>query len=85
METQERRIIFMRGNNEILCDLPLDAYETGDIKETREILAKELNCRPEEIEVRITGTRDSRFDKGGTLNIQFIDAKAIRDFVKGNS
>ena len=85
METQERRIIFVRGNNEILCDLPLDAYETGDIKETKEILAKELNCGPEEIEVRITGVRDSRLDKGNTLKIQFFDSKTVRDFIKHRS
>ena len=85
METEERRIIFVRGDNEVLCDLPLNAYETGDIKETKEILAKELNCGPEEIEVRITGVRDSRLDKGNTLKNSLIDAKAIRDFIKHNS
>jgi len=55
METHERRIIFMHDNNEIICNLPFDAYAPGDIRKTKIMLAQERYCGPEEIHVRITG------------------------------
>ncbi len=54
METKDRYIIFIRGNDHIL-EVPLDGNEPGDIKEIRERLAQELQCSPQEIDVRITG------------------------------
>lgn len=57
-ELEDRRIIFMHGNNNVLCELPFSGYEPGDIKETKERLAQELNCSPKEIEVRITGLKE---------------------------
>ena len=54
METGNKHIIFIRDADCIL-ELPLDGYEPGDIKETRERLAQKLNCSPKDIEVRITG------------------------------
>ncbi|MBA4417232.1 MAG: hypothetical protein C0392_04885 [Syntrophus sp. (in: bacteria)] len=84
METKDRQIIFIHGNDHILCDLPLDAYEPGDIKETKEKLAKELQCKPEEIEVRITGIYDGRTVKGPTLKFKLIDGNTVKKFVKNN-
>jgi hypothetical protein len=54
METKDRYIIFVHNGNHVL-ELPFDSYEPGDIKETRERLAQELNCSPKNIEIRITG------------------------------
>jgi len=82
MEMKNRQIIFIHGNNHIICDLPLDAYEPGDIKETKERLAKELRCKPEEIEVRITGIHDGRTVKGPTLKFKLIDNLTVRKFIK---
>jgi hypothetical protein len=80
MATNDRRITFMRGDNTIICYLPLDAYEAGDIKETKERLAREMNCTPEEIEVRITGIEDGRTHKYSSLKIQLIDHAAVKRF-----
>ena len=55
METHERRIIFIHDNNEIICNLPFDTYMPGDIRKAKTMLAQERYCRPEEIDVRITG------------------------------
>ena len=58
METHERRIIFMHTNHQIICNLPFDAYAPGDIGKTKKMLAEEMYCAPEEIEVRIIGIRN---------------------------
>jgi hypothetical protein len=60
MEAQDRRIIFMIGGDNVLCELPLDEYVPGDISETKERLAEEMNCGTEQIEVRITGIRRAK-------------------------
>ena len=83
METKDRRIIFMLGDGNVICDLPLDAYEPGDIKETKEKLAKELGCTPDEIEVRITGLHTGRGEnKGPSLKLQLIDSNTVKKFIK---
>jgi len=83
METKDRRIIFMVGDGNVICDLPLDAYEPGDIKETKERLAIELGCSPDEIEVKITGLHTGRGgDKGPTLKLQLIDSNTVKKFIK---
>jgi hypothetical protein len=84
MDTEKRKITFTLRNN-IICDLPLDAYEPGDIQETKKILSGELGCRPDEIEITIIGTRDSRMDQTGTLRISLIDGKALKEFLKSKS
>jgi hypothetical protein len=76
----DRQIIFTYGQNNIVR--PLDAYEPGDIKETKTKLSRELNCSPEEITVRITGIHDGRIQKGSPLKIQLVDAIAIRNYIK---
>lgn len=81
MGKKERQIIFMFGADNILCRLPLDAYEPGSITKKKEMLAKEMNCSPEEVTVKITGIQDGRAtDKGPALNIQLIDRNTIKHF-----
>ena len=83
MDAKDRRIIFMLGEDNVICDLPLDAYEPGDIKETKEKLAAELGCTPEEIEVRITGLHTGRGEnKGPSLKLQLIDSNTVKKFIK---
>jgi hypothetical protein len=82
MKTKDRQIIFIHGNGHVIYDLPLDTYEPGDIKETKEKLAKDLRCKPEEIEVRITGIHDGRTFKGSSLKFKLIDSIAVKRFIK---
>ncbi len=63
LETNERRIVFIHGKDRVLLVMPLDGYEPGDIKEAREKLAEENQCKLEEIEVRITGVKDRKEKK----------------------
>jgi hypothetical protein len=74
------RIIFTYGNNMVV--VPLDVYEPGAIKETREKLSKQLNCRPEDIQIKITDIRDGGVCKGSSLKGTLVDTKAIRNFIK---
>ena len=80
MGTKERQIIFMLDADNIVYRVPLDTYESGDIRETKEVLAKKLGCSPEEIKVKITGARNGRPKKGPSLNIQLLDGETIRHF-----
>lgn len=83
MDAKDRRIIFMLGQDNVICDLPLDTYEPGDIKETKEKLAAELGCTPDEIEVRITGLHTGRGEnKGPSLKLQLIDSNTVKKFIK---
>ena len=82
METKDRRIFFILGGGDIICDLPLDAYEPGDIKETKERLAMELGCAPDAIEVKITGLHTGRGDKGPSLKLRLIDSNTVKKFIK---
>jgi hypothetical protein len=76
-ETEERLISFIRGNGNVLRTLPLDSYEPGDIKDTKEQLAEEFQCKPEEIEVRITGIRD-RMGRGPGVKLKLVDRGAAK-------
>ena len=80
MGTKERQIIFMTDIDNIVHRVPLDTYESGDIRGTKEALAKKLGCRPEEVKVKITGARNGRPKKGPSLNIQLMDRDTIRHF-----
>ncbi len=80
-DSEKRRIIFTLKDT-VICDLPLDAYEPGDIQETKEILSGERGCSPDDIEITITGSRDSRMDQTGTLKISLIDGKALKEYLK---
>jgi len=75
-DTRDRRIIFMHahGSDQILCDLPFESYEPGDIKETKERLAEELNCSPKEIEVRITGLKEQPDDKKNGPRLRIVNS-----------
>ncbi len=77
VETKERLILFIRGNDHVLLTLPLDTYEPGDIKETKEKLAEEFHCKIEEIAVRIIGIRD-RTDKGPAVKLRLVDGRALK-------
>jgi hypothetical protein len=79
MAPKDRRIIFMRGDT-LICDLPLDAYEAGDITETKEKLAQEMDCTPEEIEVRITGIEDGRIHRHPPQKITLVNPNIIKMF-----
>jgi hypothetical protein len=72
LETDERLILFIRDEDCVLLTLPLDAYEPGDIKEAREKLAEKFQCKPGEIEVRITGVKD-RADKERSAKLRLVD------------
>jgi hypothetical protein len=80
MGTKERQIIFMLDGDNVIHRVPLDTYESGDIRETKELLAKKLGCNPEDIKVKITGARNGKAKKGPSLNIQLIDGATIRHF-----
>jgi hypothetical protein len=80
MGSKERQIIFMLDNDNVIHRMPLDTYESGDIRETKELLAKQLACSPDEIKVRITGARNGKAKKGDSLNIQLVDGNMIRHF-----
>lgn len=54
METRNEFIIFMHDKDRVL-ELPFCGYRPGDIKRTKERLARELSCGIEDIEVRIIG------------------------------
>jgi hypothetical protein len=69
-ETNDRQIIFMHGVDRIL-EVPFDGYAPGDIKEARERLAKELDCNPRDIEVRVTGV--------SLVNLRVISGAASKD------
>jgi hypothetical protein len=80
MGTKERQIIFMLDVDNIIQRVPLDTYESGDIRETKEILAEKLGCSPDEIKVKITGARNGKPKNGASLNIQLVDGETIRHF-----
>jgi hypothetical protein len=82
MKTEERRIIFMIDENTVLCEVPLEVYEPGDIKETKERLAQEMHCTPEQIQIRITGVKGGKASKGSSLHYQLFDINTIRNFNK---
>ncbi len=54
----QRRILFITRDGSTIFDLPLEIYESGDIKKTKTRLVEELACEPEAIEVRIAGIKD---------------------------
>jgi len=54
-KTKEKLILFMIDNDTIIYRFPFEKYEPGDIKEMREKIAEELNCKPKEIRIKITG------------------------------
>jgi hypothetical protein len=80
MGSKERQIIFMLDSDNVIHRMPLDTYESGDIRETKEFLAKKLSCSPDEIKVKITGVRNGKPRKGDSLSIQLIDGNMIRHF-----
>ncbi len=80
MGTRERLIIFMLDGENVVHSMSLDEYESGDIRETKESLAKELACSPDEIKVRIIGARNGKPKKGPSLNIRLVDGDTIRHF-----
>ena len=80
MGTKERQIIFMLDGDNVIHRVPLDTYESGDIRETKELLAKKLACSPEDIKVKITGARNGKPKKDSSLNIQLLDGDTIRHF-----
>ena len=82
MDTRDRQIIFTLGDGNVICELALDVYEPGDIKDTKEKLARELGCTPEEIGVKITGLHTGKGDKGSTLKFQLIDSNTVKKFIK---
>jgi hypothetical protein len=53
MKAKERQILFIIDN--IIYHRPFDKYLPGDIKEMRKKIAKELDCDPEEIIIKIIG------------------------------
>jgi len=82
MKTEERRIIFILDENQVICEVPLEVYEPGDIKETKERLAHEMNRAPEEIQIRITGVKGGKGNKGSSLHYQLFDINTIRNLHK---
>jgi hypothetical protein len=81
---QERQIRFIHTNGTLIHDVSLDSYLPGDIQETRETLAKEMNCSVEDIRVKITGIRRGKAKKASSVCSQLIDGKALRDFFIGS-
>jgi|WetSurMetagenome_2_1015567.scaffolds.fasta_scaffold391959_1 hypothetical protein len=82
IETEERRIIFMLDEDNIICEMPLDNYEPGDIRDTKERLAHEINRAPEEIQIRIKGVKGGKASKGSALHFQLFDINTIRNLNK---
>jgi hypothetical protein len=82
MKTEERRIIFMLDDKNVICEVPLEVYEPGDIKETKERLAQEMHCTPEEIQIKITGVKGGKANKGSSLHYQLFDINTIRNLNK---
>jgi hypothetical protein len=77
---QERQIQFIHTNGTVVHDISLDTYTPGDIQETREILAQEMNCSVDDIRVKITGIRHGKAKKAPSVRSRLIDGKALRDF-----
>lgn len=72
----------MLDEDNVICEVSLDVYEPGDIKETKERLAQEMNCTPQEIQIRIMGVKGGKASKGSALHYQLLDINTIRNYNK---
>ena len=80
MGTKERQIIFLLDRDNVIHSMSLDEYESGDIRETKELLARKMACSPDDIKVKITGARNGKPKKGSSVSIQLLDGDTIRHF-----
>ena len=72
----------MFGNDNIILEMSLDSYEPGDIKDTKERLAQQMQCAPTEIGIRITGVKGGKGNKGSSLHFSLIDFNTIKNVIK---
>ena len=65
-------ILFIYSDGAVVHSVALDSYMPGGIQETKESLAREMNCRTEDIKVKITGIRNGK-PKNGSSRL-FLEA-----------